>query len=82
VELFFAKFKSLVSNPHKTTTKIDLSSMLMLTLLPIGNPKKMPNLEGLVSYSFKCDILAFDFVLELPLPCNMVILPSLMHAIK
>jgi len=75
------KFKSLVSTPHKTTTKIDLSSMLMLTLLPISNPKKMPNL-GLVSYSFKCDVIAFDFVFELPLPCNVVILPSLMHAIK
>jgi hypothetical protein len=56
--------------------------MLMLTLLPIGNPKKMPNLEGLVSYSFKCDVLAFDFVFELPLPCNMAILSSLIHAIK
>ncbi len=54
----------------------------MLTLLPIGNPKKMPNLKGLVFYSFKFDVLAFDFVLELPLPCNMVILPSLMHVIK
>jgi hypothetical protein len=82
VEPFFTKFKSFVSTPHKTTTKINLSNMLMLTLLPIGNPKKMPNLEGLVFYSFKFDVLAFDFVLELPLPCNMVILPSLMHVIK